>query len=99
MNNIPQLSFKKKSKGLLEDNLIKKNAHNTVFFPQNERYLNKKRTAKEMEQLYQGKSSVDYSLKEGQTLVLYIKNVSSLCFSVLCFLLLFSIVQTHDEVL
>ncbi|XP_020576866.1 uncharacterized protein At1g03900 [Phalaenopsis equestris] len=41
------------------------------------KYLNKKQTAEEMEQLYQAKSSVDYSLKEGQTLFLQIKNKGS----------------------
>ncbi|KAG1346447.1 hypothetical protein COCNU_06G002760 [Cocos nucifera] len=45
------------------------------------RYLNKKKTAEEMEQHYQTSSSVDYSLKEGETLVLQIKNVSLLCLS------------------
>jgi hypothetical protein len=38
------------------------------------RYLDKKKTAEEMEQHYQHSSSVDYSLKEGETLVLQIKN-------------------------
>jgi len=38
-----------------------------------QRYLNKKKTAEEMEQHYQQTSSVDYSLKEGETLVLQIK--------------------------
>ncbi|XP_004487167.1 uncharacterized protein At1g03900 isoform X1 [Cicer arietinum] len=38
------------------------------------KYLNKKKTAEEMEQHYQQSSSVDYSLKEGETLVLQIKN-------------------------
>lgn len=38
------------------------------------KYLNKKKTAEEMEQQYQQTSSVDYSLKEGETLVLQIKN-------------------------
>ncbi|XP_043700764.1 uncharacterized protein LOC122651444 [Telopea speciosissima] len=38
------------------------------------KYLNKKKTAEEMEQHYQQASSVDYSLKEGETLVLQIKN-------------------------
>ncbi|CAK8536342.1 unnamed protein product [Lathyrus sativus] len=38
------------------------------------KYLNKKKTAEEMEQHYQHSSSVDYSLKEGETLVLQIKN-------------------------
>lgn len=38
------------------------------------KYLNKKKTAEEMEQQYQNNSSVDYSLKDGETLVLQIKN-------------------------
>lgn len=42
------------------------------------RYLNKKKTAEEMEQQYQQTSSVDYSLKDGETLVLQLKNVKSL---------------------
>ncbi|ERN13915.1 hypothetical protein AMTRI_Chr01g110770 [Amborella trichopoda] len=37
------------------------------------KYLNKKKTAEEMEQHYQSASSVDYSLKEGETLVLQLK--------------------------
>ncbi|XP_058095639.1 uncharacterized protein At1g03900-like isoform X2 [Magnolia sinica] len=41
------------------------------------KYLNKKKTAEEMEQHYQKTSSVDYSLKEGETLVLQIKNKGS----------------------
>ncbi|CAK9133257.1 unnamed protein product [Ilex paraguariensis] len=41
------------------------------------KYLNKKKTAEEMEQQYQKTSSVDYSLKEGETLVLKIKNKSN----------------------
>lgn len=41
------------------------------------KYLNKKRTAEEMEQRHQTTSSVDYSLKEGETLVLQIKNKGS----------------------
>ncbi|KAK7401926.1 hypothetical protein VNO78_13795 [Psophocarpus tetragonolobus] len=41
------------------------------------KYLNKKKTAEEMEQHYQQTSSVDYSLKEGETLVLQIKNPKS----------------------
>ncbi|XP_027342466.1 uncharacterized protein At1g03900 [Abrus precatorius] len=41
------------------------------------KYLNKKKTAEEMEQHYQQSSSVDYSLKEGETLVLQIKNNKS----------------------
>ncbi|OWM73353.1 hypothetical protein CDL15_Pgr001467 [Punica granatum] len=40
------------------------------------RYLNKKKTAEEMEQQYQHTSSVDYSLKEGETIVLQLKNKS-----------------------
>ncbi|KAL6615582.1 hypothetical protein ACP70R_037852 [Stipagrostis hirtigluma subsp. patula] len=39
-----------------------------------QRYLNKKKTAEEMVQLYEKTSSVDYSLKEGETLVLQLKN-------------------------
>lgn len=39
------------------------------------RYLNKKKTAEEMEQQFLKTSSVDYSLKEGETLVLQLKNV------------------------
>ncbi|KAK9150478.1 hypothetical protein Syun_008787 [Stephania yunnanensis] len=38
------------------------------------KYLNKKKTAEEMEQQYQSTSSVDYSLKEGETIRLQIKN-------------------------
>ncbi|KAG8386815.1 hypothetical protein BUALT_Bualt03G0188100 [Buddleja alternifolia] len=38
------------------------------------KYLNKKKTAEEMEQQYQQTSSVDYSLKDGETLVLQLKN-------------------------
>ncbi|KAI6697266.1 hypothetical protein NL676_017385 [Syzygium grande] len=41
------------------------------------KYLDKKRTAEEMEQHYQHNSSVDYSLKEGETLKLQLKNKSS----------------------
>ncbi|KAK8919161.1 hypothetical protein KSP39_PZI021303 [Platanthera zijinensis] len=41
------------------------------------KYLNKKQTAEEMEQLHQATSSIDYSLKEGETLVLQIKNKGS----------------------
>ncbi|GFZ12877.1 adaptin ear-binding coat-associated protein 1 NECAP-1 [Actinidia rufa] len=40
------------------------------------KYLNKKKTAEEMEQQYQKTSSVDYSLKDGETLVLRLKNTS-----------------------
>nr|AAM63770.1 unknown [Arabidopsis thaliana] len=40
------------------------------------KYLNKKKTAEEMEQHYQNTSSVDYSLKEGETIVLQLKNRS-----------------------
>ncbi|BAD61235.1 unknown protein [Oryza sativa Japonica Group] len=39
------------------------------------KYLNKKKTAEEMVQHYEKSSSVDYSLKEGETLVLQLKNV------------------------
>lgn len=38
------------------------------------KYLDKKKTAEEMEQQFKTTSSVDYSLKEGETLVLQIKN-------------------------
>ncbi|KAL5730244.1 hypothetical protein ACHQM5_003089 [Ranunculus cassubicifolius] len=38
------------------------------------KYLNKKKTAEEMEEQYQNAASVDYSLKEGETIVLKIKN-------------------------
>ncbi|CAH9079809.1 unnamed protein product [Cuscuta europaea] len=38
------------------------------------KYVNKKKTAEEMEQQFQKMSSTDYSLKEGETLVLEIKN-------------------------
>ncbi|KAL2331636.1 hypothetical protein Fmac_019217 [Flemingia macrophylla] len=41
------------------------------------KYLNKKKTAEEMEQHYQHTSSVDYSLKEGETLVLQLKSNKS----------------------
>ncbi|OIW15508.1 hypothetical protein TanjilG_27359 [Lupinus angustifolius] len=41
------------------------------------KYLDKKTTAEEMEQQYQQNSSVDYSLKEGETLVLQIKSNKS----------------------
>lgn len=41
------------------------------------KYLNKKKTAEEMEQQYQNTSSVDYSLKEGETLVLQLKSKGS----------------------
>ncbi|KAE8812658.1 hypothetical protein D1007_10360 [Hordeum vulgare] len=41
------------------------------------KYLNKKKTAEEMVQHYENTSSVDYSLKEGETLVLQIKNKES----------------------
>ncbi|CAI0396370.1 unnamed protein product [Linum tenue] len=45
------------------------------------KYLDKKKTAEEMEQHFQHTSGLDYSLKEGETLVLQIKNVSSeICF-------------------
>ncbi|KAH9309852.1 hypothetical protein KI387_037763, partial [Taxus chinensis] len=38
------------------------------------KYLNKKQAAEEMEQQYQTKASVDYSLKEGQTIKLQLRN-------------------------
>jgi hypothetical protein len=38
------------------------------------KYLNKKKAAEEMVQHYEKQSSVDYSLKEGETLVLQLKN-------------------------
>lgn len=38
------------------------------------KYLNKKKTAEEMEQHFQNSSMVDYSLKDGETLVLQLKN-------------------------
>ncbi|XP_022864706.1 uncharacterized protein At1g03900 isoform X4 [Olea europaea var. sylvestris] len=41
------------------------------------KYLNKKKTAEEMEQQHQKTSSVDYSLKDGETLVLQLKNKGS----------------------
>ncbi|XP_010553002.1 PREDICTED: uncharacterized protein At1g03900 [Tarenaya hassleriana] len=41
------------------------------------KYLNKKKTAEEMEQQFQSTSSVDYSLKEGETIVLQLKNTSN----------------------
>jgi len=41
------------------------------------KYLNKKKTAEEMEQHYQQASSVDYSLKDGETLVLQLKSNKS----------------------
>uniref|UniRef100_A0A0D9V2W3 NECAP PHear domain-containing protein n=1 Tax=Leersia perrieri TaxID=77586 RepID=A0A0D9V2W3_9ORYZ len=41
------------------------------------KYLNKKKTAEEMVQHYEKASSVDYSLKEGETLVLQLKNKES----------------------
>ncbi|KMT01825.1 hypothetical protein BVRB_9g210170 [Beta vulgaris subsp. vulgaris] len=37
------------------------------------KYLDKKKTAEEMEQQYQNSSTVDYSLKDGETLVLQLK--------------------------
>ncbi|CAI9089259.1 OLC1v1023800C1 [Oldenlandia corymbosa var. corymbosa] len=40
------------------------------------KYLDKKKVAEEMEQQYQQTSSVDYSLKEGETLRLQLKNKS-----------------------
>ncbi|KAJ8749246.1 hypothetical protein K2173_018725 [Erythroxylum novogranatense] len=45
------------------------------------KYLDKKKTAEEMEQQFQSTSSVDYSLKEGETLVLQIKNQKNVCSS------------------
>ncbi|CAL2238748.1 unnamed protein product [Prunus armeniaca] len=45
------------------------------------KYLDKKKTAEEMEQKFQQTSLVDYSLKEGETLVLQLKNVSVSSFS------------------
>ncbi|CAD6237864.1 unnamed protein product [Miscanthus lutarioriparius] len=41
------------------------------------KYLNKKKAAEEMVQHYEKQSSVDYSLKEGETLVLQLKNKES----------------------
>ncbi|GJN18384.1 hypothetical protein PR202_gb05541 [Eleusine coracana subsp. coracana] len=41
------------------------------------KYLNKKKAAEEMVQHYEKTSSVDYSLKEGETLVLQLKNKES----------------------
>ncbi|KAJ0054501.1 hypothetical protein Pint_02400 [Pistacia integerrima] len=41
------------------------------------KYLNKKKTAEEMEQQFQNTSSGDYSLKEGETIHVEIKNKSS----------------------
>ncbi|KAG0447426.1 hypothetical protein HPP92_028364 [Vanilla planifolia] len=41
------------------------------------KYLNKKHAAEEMEQRFLESSSVDYSLKEGETLVLQINNKGS----------------------
>ncbi|KAL8228544.1 hypothetical protein R6Q57_016128, partial [Mikania cordata] len=38
------------------------------------KYLDKKKTAEEMEQQFQQTCSVDYSLKDGETLVLQLKN-------------------------
>ncbi|XP_074302688.1 uncharacterized protein At1g03900-like [Silene latifolia] len=38
------------------------------------KYLDKKKTAEEMEQQFQNSSAVDYSLKDGETLVLQLKN-------------------------
>uniref|UniRef100_A0A7C9A5B8 NECAP PHear domain-containing protein n=1 Tax=Opuntia streptacantha TaxID=393608 RepID=A0A7C9A5B8_OPUST len=40
------------------------------------KYLDKKKTAEEMEQQFQNSSTVDYSLKDGETLVLQLKNKS-----------------------
>jgi hypothetical protein len=41
------------------------------------RYLNKKKEAEEITQEYEAKPSADYSLKEGETLRLQLKNVSA----------------------
>ncbi|KAL9243763.1 hypothetical protein vseg_017613 [Gypsophila vaccaria] len=38
------------------------------------KYLDKKKTAEEMEQQFQSSSAVDYSLKDGETIVLQLKN-------------------------
>lgn len=38
------------------------------------KYLDKKKTAEEMEQQFQNSSTIDYSLKDGETLVLQLKN-------------------------
>ncbi|CAN8254266.1 unnamed protein product [Cochlearia groenlandica] len=40
------------------------------------KYLDKKKTAEEMEQHFQNTSSVDYSIKEGETIVIHLKNRS-----------------------
>lgn len=40
------------------------------------KYLDKKKTAEEMEQQYQNTASTDYSLKDGETLILDLKNKS-----------------------
>jgi hypothetical protein len=40
------------------------------------KYLDKKKTAEEMEQQYQNNSAVDYSLKDGETIVIQLKNKS-----------------------
>ncbi|XP_078431568.1 adaptin ear-binding coat-associated protein 1 NECAP-1 [Wolffia australiana] len=42
------------------------------------KYLDKRKTAEEMEQHFQSNPSVDYSLREGETLVLQIKNKGNL---------------------
>ena len=52
--------------------ISKSNALFTNFF--DERYLNKKKSAEEMEQQFQKTSSVDYSLKDGETIVLQFKS-------------------------
>ncbi|KAA0054424.1 hypothetical protein IC582_026357 [Cucumis melo] len=41
------------------------------------KYLNKKKSAEEMEQQFQNTSSVDYSLKDGETIVLQLKSKKS----------------------
>lgn len=41
------------------------------------KYLNKKKSAEEMEQQFQNTSSVDYSLKDGETIVLQLKSRKS----------------------
>uniref|UniRef100_A0A0E0MZ89 NECAP PHear domain-containing protein n=2 Tax=Oryza TaxID=4527 RepID=A0A0E0MZ89_ORYRU len=48
-----------------------------VHYLKHDIYLNKKKTAEEMVQHYEKSSSVDYSLKEGETLVLQLKNKES----------------------
>lgn len=43
------------------------------------KYLDKKKTAEEMEQQFQQTSAVDYSLKDGETIVLQLKNKGGKC--------------------